>query len=76
MAKLIGKFKTIGGFIDKSLENGEICNNQIIAYYDRKNNLKWLGKAEFSPIYLDWVALGHFEFVGNELRIWEAKNET
>lgn len=64
---------TIGNFLDKGLENGTIKPNQIVAYYDHNNNLQWLGKAEFAPIFLDWAALDHYKYVENELRIWEEK---
>lgn len=64
---------TIGNFLDKGLDNGTIKPSQIVVYYDYNNNLKWLGKAEFAPIFLDWAALDHYEYVENELRVWEEK---
>lgn len=62
---------TIGRYIENALENGEISANQVCVFYDKNNNIKWLGKAEFYPLYLDWEKLVRMEKVGNELRFNE-----
>lgn len=56
---------TIGKYLEK------VNHSQVCAYYDKHNNLKWLGKAEFAPIYLDWCKLSRSEYVGQELRVYE-----
>lgn len=62
---------SVGQYLEKAVESGEIDEKQVVAFYDKNNNIKWLGKAGFAPIYLDHVELKSKKFVGNELRINE-----
>lgn len=62
---------TVGRQIEEMLEKGEIQANQVCVFFDKNNNINWLGKAEFAPIYLDWETLYKMEYVGNELRFNE-----
>lgn len=62
---------SVGQYLENAVESGEIDEKQVVAFYDKNNNIKWLGKAGFAPIYLDWVELKSKRFVGNELRINE-----
>lgn len=60
---------TVGRFLDESIENGTISENQTVYFYDKNNNIAWVGRAGYSPLYLDRHELENYEFVGNELRI-------
>ena len=62
---------SVGQYLEKAVESGEIDEKQVVAFYDKNNNIKWLGKAGFAPIYLDNVELKSKRFVGNELHINE-----
>lgn len=62
---------SVGQYLEKAVESGEIDEKQVVAFYDKNNNIKWLGKAGFAPIYLDHVELKSKRFVGNELHINE-----
>ena len=62
---------SVGQYLEKAVESGEIDEKQVVAFYDKNNNIKWLGKAGFAPIYLDHVELKSKKFVGNELHINE-----
>ena len=62
---------SVGQYLEKAVESGEIDEKQIVAFYDKNNNIDWIGKAGYAPIYLDWVELKSKRFVGNELRINE-----
>ena len=64
---------TVGKFLEKAMLNHTISEEQIVAYYDSNNNLKWLGKAGYYPIYLGRVPFINAFLVGNELRINEKK---
>lgn len=62
---------SVGKYLEDAVESGEIDEKQVVAFYDKNNNIKWLGKAGFAPIYLDHVELKSKRFVGNELHINE-----
>ena len=62
---------SVGQYLEDAVESGEIDEKQVVAFYDKNNNIKWLGKAGFAPIYLDHVELKSKRFVGNELHINE-----
>ena len=62
---------SVGQYLEKAVESGEIDEKQVVAFYDKNNNIKWIGKAGFAPIYLDHVELKSKKFVGNELHINE-----
>lgn len=62
---------SVGQYLEKAVESGEIDEKQVVAFYDKNNNIDWIGKAGYAPIYLDWVELKSKRFVGNELRINE-----
>lgn len=62
---------TVNKWIEKSIENGELDPNQVIAVYDKNNNLAWLGKAEFLPLIFRFEKFHHAVMVDNELRINE-----
>lgn len=62
---------SVGQYLENAVESGEIDEKQVVAFYDKNNNIKWLGKAGFAPIYLDHVELKSKRFVGNELHINE-----
>lgn len=62
---------SVGKYLEDAVESGEIDEKQVVAFYDKNNNIKWLGKAGFAPIYLDHVELKSKKFVGNELHINE-----
>ncbi len=62
---------SVGQYLEKAVESGEIDEKQVVAFYDKNNNVKWIGKAGFAPIYLDRIELKSKKFVGNELRINE-----
>lgn len=66
----------IGNYLENGIENGTINADQICVYIDKNNNIKWIGKAEYAPIFLDWAALDHAETVGNELRLYEERTST
>lgn len=66
---------TIGKYIEAGLERGKIANNQIVVYYDKNGNIQFIGKAEFTPVYLDRVPLDRIENVGNEMRVYEKRGE-
>ena len=67
---------TVNRYLEQLIENGAITENQIVAVYDKKNNLVFLGKAGFAPLNL-YYELERVERVGNELHINErfAMNE-
>ncbi len=62
---------SVGQYLENAIESGEIDEKQVVAFYDKNNNIDWIGKAGYAPIYLDWVELKSKRFVGNELRINE-----
>lgn len=62
---------TVGRFLEQGIENGTIAEDQPVFYYDKNNNIGWVGKAAYAPIYLDHVKLTNHQVVGNELRINE-----
>lgn len=62
---------SVGQYLENAVESGEIDEKQVVVFYDKNNNIKWLGKAGFAPIYLDHVELKSKRFVGNELHINE-----
>lgn len=62
---------SVGQYLENAVESGEIDEKQVVAFYDKNNNVKWIGKAGFAPIYLDHVELKSKKFVGNELHINE-----
>lgn len=62
---------SVGQYLENAVESGEIDEKQVVVFYDKNNNIKWLGKAGFAPIYLDHVELKSKKFVGNELHINE-----
>ena len=62
---------SVGKYLEDAVESGKIDEKQVVAFYDKNNNIKWLGKARFAPIYLDHVELKSKRFVGNELHINE-----
>ncbi len=57
--------KTIGHFLES------VSGNQVVCYYDRNNNIQWVGKAGSYPIFLDWCVLKSYEYVGHELRVYQ-----
>lgn len=67
--------KTIGMYIDEQIENGAIAETQVVVYYDKNRNIRWIGKAGYSPIYLDHCELEKAEQVGQELRVYEETTE-
>lgn len=67
---------SIGNYLENGIEHGTINADQICVYIDKNNNIKWIGKAEYAPIFLDWAALDHAETVGNELRLYEERTST
>lgn len=67
------KINVINWIISK-IESGEIEENQIVVVYDKNNNVKYLGKAEFAPLSL-FDEFKTATFVGNELRINERQPE-
>lgn len=67
------KINVINWIISK-IESGEIAEDQIVAVYDKNNNVVYLGKAEFAPLSL-WDEFKTATIVGNELRINERQPE-
>lgn len=67
------KINVINWIISK-IESGEIEENQIVVVYDKNNNVKYLGKAEFAPLSL-WDEFKTATIVDNELRINERQPE-
>lgn len=65
----------VGTFIANCIINGFIQEDQVVYYYNKNNNLEWVGKAAFAPIYLDYIELDNYKFVGCELRINESELE-
>lgn len=61
---------TIGKYIETCLDRGVIPAYQIIVVYDSNNNIMWFGKAEFYPIYMDWVNMSSAYLTKNELLIY------
>lgn len=59
---------TISAWLERKIENGSIKEDQIIACYNDKHNLEYLGKAGFAPVAL-WWEFKRAELIGNELRI-------
>lgn len=66
-----GKEQTVGQYITQQLDDGKIQEKQVIAFYDKNNNVKWLGKAGYYPIYLDHEPFKSVKKVKNEIRINE-----
>lgn len=66
-----GKEQTVGQYITQQLDDGKIQEKQVIAFYDKNNNVKWLGKAGYYPIYLDREPFKSAKKVKNEIRINE-----
>lgn len=66
-----GKGQTVGQYITQQLDDGKIQEKQVIAFYDKNNNVKWLGKAGYYPIYLDHEPFKYAKKVKNEIRINE-----
>ncbi len=62
---------SIDEWVKRELESGRLDPNQVIAVYDKNNNLAWLGKAEFLPLIFRFEKFHHAVMVGNELRINE-----
>lgn len=56
------------------IEAGKLDENQVIAVYDKNNNVEYLGKAGFAPLCL-WEEFKTATMVGNELRINERQVE-
>ena len=67
------KINVINWIISK-IESGEIEEEQIVAVYDKNNNVKYLGKAKFTPLSL-WDEFKSATIVGDELRINERQPE-
>lgn len=61
---------TVNKWIEKSIENGELDPNQVIAVYEKNHLLRYLGKADFAP-FIFWEKFRCAEMVGHELRINE-----
>ena len=61
-------------WIIEAIENEAIKEDQVVAVYDKNNNIEYLGKAQFAPLNLrqEFVKA---ETVGNELRINEREVE-
>ena len=57
-------------WIINNIDNGKLDENQVIAVYDKNNNIAYLGKAQFAPLCL-WDEFKTAVMVGNELRINE-----
>lgn len=43
---------SIARFLDAQIEQGKIDEKQVVAVYGKNNNLMWLGKAGFYPLYM------------------------
>ena len=67
---------TVGRFLEQNVENGTIAENQIIVLYDKNNNIGCIGKADYAPIYFDWIELQNYQYVGHELQINRRINNT
>lgn len=65
---------SVNKWIEKSIENGELDPNQVIAVYEKDHFLKgsytlrYIGKADFAP-FIFWEKFRCAEMVGHELRI-------
>ncbi len=60
---------TVGRFLEQGIENGTITENQRVFYYD-KNNIGWVGKATYAPLYLDHVELTNHQKCGVSIRTY------
>ena len=49
------KSKTVGKFLEDMIERGKIDEKQIVVIHDKNNNIMWLGKAGFAPVFMDRV---------------------
>lgn len=67
------KINVINWILSK-IESGEIAEEQIVAVYDKNNNVVYLGKAGFVPLSL-WDEFKTATIVDNELRINERQPE-
>lgn len=47
--------KTVGEFLEDMIERGKIDEKQIVVIHDKNNNIMWLGKAGFAPVFMDHV---------------------
>ena len=61
-------------WILSQIEAGKLDENQVVAVYDKNNNVEYLGKAGFAPLCL-WDEFKTAKMVGNELRINERQVE-
>ena len=43
---------SVARFLDLQIEQGKIDEKQVVAVYGKNNNLMWLGKAGFYPLYM------------------------
>ena len=65
---------TVNNYIDELLKENEE-NPQIVAIYDEKHNLHYLGKVAYAPMNC-WFPFKNARMVGNELRINDIAEET
>lgn len=63
---------TINKWLENGLLNGTIKEDDVIAIYDKNNNLEYLGKADFAPLNL-WDEFNSCERVGNEWHVNERR---
>lgn len=63
---------TINKWLENGLLNGTIKEDDVIAIYDKNNNLEYLGKADFAPLNL-WDEFNTCERVGNEWHVNERR---
>lgn len=62
----------INKWLENGLLNGTIKEDDVIAIYDKNNNLEYLGKADFAPLNL-WDEFNSCERVGNEWHVNERR---
>lgn len=46
------KANSVGKFLDTQIERGKIDEKQVTVVYDKNNNIMWLGKAGFYPLFM------------------------
>lgn len=48
---------TIGKFLERALDNGEMNDTDLVEIRNRNNNIVWRGKAGYYPIYADHMEM-------------------
>ena len=46
------KANSVGRFLDNMIERGKIDEKQVTVVFDKNNNIMWLGKAGFYPLFM------------------------